>query len=656
MRSRPSRSMTGTITRGMSRTLALVAAAVATLCGSALGQLTYSQQNRSVTAIGPGGGTTSTQAATNFDLFSGSVGSPGPSGGLSLASQVSELLPLQIKAQGSAIRGRHAQNQIGQASSNFYVRFTPINNATFTYTLLGSFASGSITGPGVNITLPGSSNSGQGVLQAGAIYEITLSTAGAIQGPQTLEGLYELVLTLTGVNAAEQSSAFTYQGVLRGDNGPIDGAADVRYKLYPAEQGAFAIGTPLESPATIVQRGVFTHRLDFGDVFAGKERWLEIAVRTPPGIGDYTVIGPRTRIESTPYASYALASGGAPWSGITDVPANVANAFSPWQSVAGGIVYPNSVAIGTNAVSGSDNLVLSDTAPRLLIQSTIGQYAGVRVKNTQAEYFMGANNGAEWHVFDNNAGVPRIRLRSSGNLGIGDIAAEQKLSVAGTVQVVTGSSSAPNFLAFGGVGNTLGTAENTDLFAFQRVNISSSPANSSELRLILGDDNVTGPSADFFTIGTIPGGNWNPTFGFRSDGLASKPGGGSWAIISDPRTKHDVEPLKGTLDRLLSLRGYQYYYNDMEIKNGRALPGLQIGLMADEVERVFPDWVSRDKDGMRMVTERSTTALMVEALRDLRAEKDEQIRRRDEKIESQGREIQDLKTRLQQIEEMLKSR
>jgi hypothetical protein len=56
--------------------------------------------------------------------------------------------------------------------------------------------------------------------------------------------------------------------------------------------------------------------------------------------------------------------------------------------------------------------------------------------------------------------------------------------------------------------------------------------------------------------------------------------------------------------------------------------------MADEVEQVFPDWVSRDKDGMRMVTERSTTALMVEALRDLRAEKDEQIRQRDARIEA----------------------
>jgi hypothetical protein len=47
--------------------------------------------------------------------------------------------------------------------------------------------------------------------------------------------------------------------------------------------------------------------------------------------------------------------------------------------------------------------------------------------------------------------------------------------------------------------------------------------------------------------------------------------------------------------------------------------------MADEVARVFPDWVSTDGSGTRYVTERATTALMVEALRDLRAEKDAQV-------------------------------
>jgi hypothetical protein len=635
-------------------TLACIAAAA--LPGAAFGQLTYVEQTRSVSATGPGGGTTNAQAASDFNFFSTSVSSPGPSGGASLASQVSELLPLRITASGTAQRGRNAANQFGQSSSEFYTKFTAQNNQAFSYMLETTLASGSITGPGVNISLAGD-GSGQGVFQAGATYEVQIATTGGIQSGQSIQGSYELVLNVTGINAAAQGTGFTYQGVLKSDAGPVHGAADVRYALYPAATGPFQIGSRLDFPGTVVQNGVFTNRLDFGDVFAGQERWLEVSVRTPPGAGDYTVVGPRTRIESTPHAAYALKSGGAPWAGITGVPSNVANAFSPWKSVGGQIAYPGSSAsIGTSSISSEDNLWVNDTgAARILVQAGTNSYAGVRSKTSSAEYFTGTES-SEWRVVDNLGAQPRLRLRSNGNLGIGNIPAEQKLSVEGTVQILTGTSSAPTFLAFGAVGNTLGTAESTDLVAFQRVNISSAPANSTELRLIIGDENVTSPSMDFFTIGTIPGGTWNPTFGFRSDGFASKPGGGSWANISDPRTKHDVEPLKGTLDRLLSLRGYQYHYNEAEIKNGRALPGLQIGLMADEVERVFPDWVTRDRDGMRMVTERSTTALMVEALRDLRSEKDEQIKRRDEKIESQGREIEELKARLARIEELLKSR
>lgn len=105
-------------------------------------------------------------------------------------------------------------------------------------------------------------------------------------------------------------------------------------------------------------------------------------------------------------------------------------------------------------------------------------------------------------------------------------------------------------------------------------------------------------------------------------GQALKPGGGSWSVLSDRRAKTNVEPLRGTLDRLLSLHGYSYQYTDEALKQGGALPGTQIGLMAQEVQRVFPGWVNTDDQGRLNVTERATTALMVEALRDLRAEKD----------------------------------
>jgi hypothetical protein len=143
----------------------------------------------------------------------------------------------------------------------------------------------------------------------------------------------------------------------------------------------------------------------------------------------------------------------------------------------------------------------------------------------------------------------------------------------------------------------------------------------------------------------------NPTgFNLIVNGTAAKPGGGTWAVFSDSRLKHDIAPMKGTLDRLLKLHGYSFEYNADAVANRLALPGSQLGLLADEVEQVFPDWVGTDNQGYRYVTERSTTALMVEALRDLKAEKDTQLAERDRRIEKLATENADLKARLDRLE------
>lgn len=240
-------------------------------------------------------------------------------------------------------------------------------------------------------------------------------------------------------------------------------------------------------------------------------------------------------------------------------------------------------------------------------------------------------------------------ITSNGNLGLNTFSPEQRLTVNGTAQVLTGTGS-PNYLAFGAVS----PSENTDLVAFFRVNQSTAGGNASELRLNLGDDPNTGlNNLDSFSVGSTSAGVWIPAVSFRSDGAAFKPGGGTWANLSDPRAKHDVTPLQGTLDRLLSLRGYRYFYNDDAIRSGQALPGLQIGLMADEVERVFPDWITRDANGTRFVTERSTTALMVEALRDLRTEKDAELRTLRQLLDEERQKVRDLENRLKRLEALV---
>jgi hypothetical protein len=134
-------------------------------------------------------------------------------------------------------------------------------------------------------------------------------------------------------------------------------------------------------------------------------------------------------------------------------------------------------------------------------------------------------------------------------------------------------------------------------------------------------------------IGTLTPG----TFRLAVNGDAAKPGGGSWSNFSDKRLKRDIKQIEpGILDHLLTLRGYTFEYLDHAIENRLALPGRQVGLIAQEVMEVFPEWVDTDEEGFLYVTERGTTALFVEALRELRKEKNSEnydLRQRIEYLE-----------------------
>lgn len=99
---------------------------------------------------------------------------------------------------------------------------------------------------------------------------------------------------------------------------------------------------------------------------------------------------------------------------------------------------------------------------------------------------------------------------------------------------------------------------------------------------------------------------------------AYKPGGGHWSNPSDERLKKDITPLSGSLSKMLQLRGVRFLYKEPE--NMGNLTGPQVGLIAQEVEKVFPEWVSEGPDGYKAVTLRGFEALTIEALRELKTE------------------------------------
>jgi hypothetical protein len=126
-------------------------------------------------------------------------------------------------------------------------------------------------------------------------------------------------------------------------------------------------------------------------------------------------------------------------------------------------------------------------------------------------------------------------------------------------------------------------------------------------------------------IGTLtPGVKLDVNGDFKVHGVAY---GSGWTDSSDESLKKNVKSLRGALDSLLQLRGVNFEWKEPE--NHGNLTGNQIGMIAQDVEKVFPAWVGTSPDGTKNITFRGFEALMVEALRELNSKIDGLIHRMD---------------------------
>ncbi len=144
--------------------------------------------------------------------------------------------------------------------------------------------------------------------------------------------------------------------------------------------------------------------------------------------------------------------------------------------------------------------------------------------------------------------------------------------------------------------------------------------------------------------GNVGIGTSSPTFNLSVSGSAGKTGGGSWAVFSDQRLKKNITSMAGSLDTISALRPVNFEYTAKD--HFSYTPGVQSGFIAQEVQGVIPQWVNTADDGYFYLDQVGYEALIVDAIQELRAEKDAEISKKDQ-------QILELQLRLDRIERMM---
>ena len=92
---------------------------------------------------------------------------------------------------------------------------------------------------------------------------------------------------------------------------------------------------------------------------------------------------------------------------------------------------------------------------------------------------------------------------------------------------------------------------------------------------------------------------------------------GNVTAYSDIRLKEDIQPIESAASKVQQLTGNTYTRNDLEDTDRR-----YGGVLAQEVELVLPEAISETEDGIKTVDYNALIALLVESVKELKAEVD----------------------------------
>ena len=107
---------------------------------------------------------------------------------------------------------------------------------------------------------------------------------------------------------------------------------------------------------------------------------------------------------------------------------------------------------------------------------------------------------------------------------------------------------------------------------------------------------------------------------------------GSIYDVSDERLKENIAPLRNGIEKISALKAI--YFNN----KGESSANREVGVIAQDVEKVLPELVSTNEQGYKSVDYTKLTPVLIEAVKELKAENDSLKKR----LESQEKTLQQL--------------
>lgn len=449
-----------------------------------------------------------------------------------------------------------------------------------------------------------------------------------------------ICLIICPVSKAESlATAITYEGVLANDDGPAEGLYDFSFALHGTADPNMQtqIGSAIRMNEYNVVNGHFQAELDFGNgdpnVFNGDARWLE-TIAWPSGStateSDFIYL-----VQEIKAVPYTLLNRGI----FVDKERNVGiGTSSPNEKL--------HVAGRAQFDLGSGKIHMSTPGgwPGIIAFSPNGHRRDVIIDDVSIRLLTSESSSAA-------PGQNGITIRENGNVGINTASPNHMLEVKDSSENATikGENSGSGYGVYGysdnqaGVvgesKNNVGVYGSSDYIGVHGWNISENGIAgvygwSTNGNGVFGTS-VNGYAGYFqgaknYFEGNVGIGTENPEYKLHVVGHIAYTG--NIYDVSDVRLKENIVPLDNALEKVTSIRSV-YFNNIGESENNR-----EIGVIAQEVEKVLPEVVSEDAQGYKSVDYSKLTPLLIEAVKEQQTQ-----------IEALKVEIKELKERVDTI-------